>query len=325
MDIAISVDNREVYPNDTIHCTISVLVKGKTKTKRIVASFFGEFLSLYYGSKSTHTNRNVFFTLEKTLWLPDDKKSGNIDPGTFEFKADFVVPDGLMPSFPPASMEGTRFCGRLQYFVKVVATKVIGFEDERAERVFVISKDFISSTTEHRRTGAAPATRNKPAATVSLERSVYKPGEMVNCTVAVDKKDATCKIQDVLLSLRNQCWGWVDGAWCIDDVFRDEYSLGASDQGSKSFSLLLPADAATTLYGGNVKITWDVHLQVNLSLSKDLHLTVPILVGSKGAVVPPDEASRDAVPGRLFCPMCGSPLDPAKTKCESCDSVLENG
>ncbi len=324
MDITISVDKREVYPNDKINCTIHVLVKNKTKTKRIVASFFGEFLSLFYGSKSTHTNRNVFVNLEKQLWIPEDKKSGTIEAGTYEYKVDFDVPDGLMPSFPPASMEETRFPGRLQYFIKAVATKVIGFEDERFEKIFIMSKDFASTTSERRRFGTIPGNKTRPMASVTLDRSTYKPGEMVNCQIVVDKRDANCTIQDTNLTIRNKCWGWVEGSWHIEDIFRDEYNLGNMDSPSpKTFTLMVPVQACPTDYGGNVKITWDVHLHVKLSLAKDVHLTVPIVVVAAGATVPAEDSGSGAAPGARFCPSCGTLLETGSNTCKLCNDVLD--
>ncbi|NMC05555.1 MAG: hypothetical protein GYA24_10095 [Candidatus Lokiarchaeota archaeon] len=323
MDITIRVDKPEAHPGNTLHCKVQIQVKSKTKTRRIVAAFFGEFFSVYSTGKHTYTNRNVFVKLEKPLWIPEDGKAGNIEPGTHEYTADFIVPDGLMPSFPPASMEGMRFPGRLQYFVKAVATKVIGFEDERFEKIYLVSRDFASTTAERRRFGTVPAGKTRPMASLTLDRSTYKPGGMIQCKVVVDKQAASCKIQDAVLSIRNKCWGWVENAWHVEDVWRDEYSLGMVDSSSKDFTLAIPIDACPTLYGGNVKVTWDVHLDVKLALAMDAHLTVPVVVISSGASLPVEDMGTDVEPGVRFCRSCGTVLESGSNKCAFCGDVLD--
>ncbi len=324
MKITITLDKHEAFPGEKIDCVFCIDAGKKVKIKLIEAAFSGEFLSIRYGNKSTSTNRNVFVRIPKTLWTPADGKADTIGPGVLECTASFEVPPGLMPSFPPPGLEGNRYPGRLQFFISCTVKKTFGFDDDRFERVFIRSRDFISSTTEHRRSGSVPATRFKPEATLMLDKSVYKPGETITCKVGVAKQDASCIVHDIRLALRGQCWGWVDGSWIIEDIFRDEYSLGNVAPPATSFALVVPDEAAPTLYGGNVKVTWDVHLHVKLSMARDLHLTVPILVATKGATVPSGEASRDANPGTHFCPACGSPVDIAASKCTTCGSAFDD-
>lgn len=333
MDLTIEPAAREARPGDVIPCKMQVRIKRKTRIKRIEMIFIGEFVAIDYNHKTPIVNRNVFVRLVKALWTPGDgETAAPLGPGTLDFEASVAVPGELMPSFPPGGLvPGSRFPGVLNYQVRLVVIKSFGFDEERSVPVLVRNDEFMSVSTDHRKAGSVPATRKAPAASISLDKSVCKPGDVIDCHVVVEKLDAACKIQGVQLALRNRCWGWADKRWHHVNVFVDTYDLGSLEDGPRRFSLLVPGDAALTIYGGNVKITWDVHLRVQLALARDLQLTVPVIVAGSDATIPVEALDHAPVPAPAsgsshdrFCPACGASTGSGAGTCDACGSELDD-
>jgi hypothetical protein len=335
MQINLETNKQEYTPGEKVECTITIQTKDDLKAKFIDITFFGRFRSSIRKSSGKgayhYEYSNIYlFELKQTLWTPPEGETGKISNGA-TYNAEFTVLPELFPSFPKPISDESMFSGKIQYGLIVKIGRKHAFDEELIKIIYVRNDNFTSGSSIFRDQGVFEPRKHKPRIEVVLDKGRFTAGEIVTGKFSIIKGNASCKIRNTQVLLRNLVTSRVNNNPTQNEIiYSDVLQYGNEDNyedlKNVPFSFTIPEECMPTVYGQIVITHWDIHVKVSIALVKDACLTLPIVVAGKNGVYPErieEEQNISQKPTEdpasiQFCAFCGQRMQKDLKVCDWC-------
>jgi sporulation-control protein spo0M len=322
--VNLSLNKLSFYPREEIICDIQLNFKKETKVKSIELLLIGQYRAWTEDSEGgTVSTTNQFMELKEIVWSPAGEEWERI-PGNSRFVSKFIVPDEIVPSFPPEEFTKKNYHGLVEYFIKLSVRKPRGLNKNKRISINLRSTTFRSVSNEFWKEGQISPKPSKPSLYVQLENAQFKPGEAVRGHFMVDNQQAQSNIRKIDVMLRNQVTSKVKHSRARNEsIFIDGIEVIDYINAKISFEFFLPPNAFPTITGGIVHVRWDIQVKVDIKRARDVVLTLPILVGSVNSIFETARYMTTPISDVNFCPYCGIKVETGSSSCPVCGNKLE--